>query len=201
MCSSDLLEVKGATISDGLGEISKGQNGELYFHPFNDDKSFMPNLPFEPVSIKPILKRDNNAIVDNIEIELEDDLPVASVPMEPIDVVKEDDDNQELSLDAISGTLDSDNELELEPKPIDGVKNENEDFGQEEGEELAEEVVDNSSSKKQVSKKTIYLSILVIGLIVIIFLIYLFRENFSVVLENLLYNKEELEILRKAGNL
>ena len=96
------LEVKGATILDGLGEISKGQNGELYFHPFNDDKSFMPNLPFEPVSIKPILKRDNNAIVDNIEIELEDDLPVASVPLEPIDVVKEDDANQELSFVAIS---------------------------------------------------------------------------------------------------
>ena len=146
----------------------------------------MPNLPFEPVSIKPILKRDNNAIVDNIEIELEDDLPVASVPMEPIDVVKEDDDNQELSLDAISGTLDSDNELELEPKPIDGVKNENEDFGQEAGEELAEElaeeVVDNSSSKKQVSKKTISLYILVIGLIFIIFLFYLFSEKFFVVL-------------------
>ena len=103
------LDIKGEILLEGFGTISKGQGGDLYFYPHKDERFFIANLPLEPISVKPVELKDDNANDISIALDLDVDEPIANFPMQPVLISETscDVNDEYLTLDVISGSFDS----------------------------------------------------------------------------------------------
>lgn len=176
------LDEVGEVVLERVGSIKKDAKGLLYFIPAPAEESFFVNFPLEPISVKP-LDKNNNV---EIELLIDDHNPIVEVPLVPISNAKESDSNtphtdEEMVMDIIADTLPT---IKKDEEPI-GNNTE----------------IENSKKESDSNKKMIYLTIILVSLILTALLIYIFREQLYILLENVLYSKEELEILRKAGKL
>ncbi len=192
------LDNTGEVLFDNIGRVNKDSNGNLYFTPVHSDELFYACLPLEPVSVKPLEKmevREDVAIAaDPFVLSIDEDEPVILVEMESVENVHSDGEGEdELVLSIINSTLEEDSGLD---KSFE--------IEQEKAEQLQDEVlaagVDNKL-KKGLSKMQIALIVIGIALLCIILIMILFNEQVYKLLESLLYSKEELDILRNAGDL
>lgn len=190
----------------GFGSINSAEDGDLYFSADKDFNVCPDSYPLEPISLKTESRRGmigelrqeevrqgltpqatesagESIVIDmqpEISVAMEEIIPEQEEPAEPI---QEPSGPKEIPEDIIP-----DNTHVILPPPP-----------QEEPIRQQQEI-HPVPGKASGSRKWLWITLVILAVIlVMLLLVYLFREELQPVLELLLYSKEELEILKQAG--